>query len=113
MADLIQVPALKVSPTGASNATAWRNNLIPFASSSGVAAHLDGELRPASQEQDDLEKHAKDQATAVRAIINIVKDTILHSALADMTGQLFDHLPHLLCKSLVLYATKKMERHTI
>jgi hypothetical protein len=49
----IQVPKLKVSPTGASTVTAWRKNLIHVCSS-GVAAHLDGAVRPTSQEQADL-----------------------------------------------------------
>jgi hypothetical protein len=53
-----------------------------------------------------LEKHAKDQATAVMAIISNVEDTTLHLALADMTGHPFHHLPHVLYKTLVMYATK-------
>jgi hypothetical protein len=106
MAARIQVPKLRVSPTGASNVTAWRNNLIPLVRSSDVAAHLDDEVRPASQEQADLEKHTKDQASAVMAIISNVEDITLDSAISDMTGQPFDHLPHVFYKALVLYATK-------
>jgi hypothetical protein len=56
MAARIQVPKLKLSSTGASNVTAWRNHLIPLVRSSGVAAHLGSEVRLASQEQPDLEK---------------------------------------------------------
>jgi hypothetical protein len=58
--------------------TAWCNNLIPLVRSSGVAAHLDGEVCPASQQQACLEKHAKDQGSAVMAIISNVQDTNLH-----------------------------------
>jgi hypothetical protein len=48
MAARIQVPKLKMSPTGANNVTAWRNYLISLVCSSGVAAHFDGEVSPAS-----------------------------------------------------------------
>jgi hypothetical protein len=50
MAARIKVPKLKVSPTGASNVTAWRNQLIPLVRSCGVAANLDGGVKPSSQE---------------------------------------------------------------
>jgi hypothetical protein len=106
MAARIQVPKLKVSPTGATNVTAWRNNLIPLVRSSGIAAHLDGEVKPPSQEQADREKYAKNQASAVLTIISNVEDTTLHSALVDMTVKSFNQLPHDLYKALVLYATK-------
>jgi hypothetical protein len=67
-----------VSPTGASIVTTWRYHLIPPVRSSGVAAHFDGEVRPAFQEQAELEKHAKDRASVIMAIIRNVQDTTLH-----------------------------------
>jgi hypothetical protein len=66
-----------MSPTGASNMMAWRNNLISLVRSSGFAAHLDDKVRPASQEQANLEKHAKDQASAVMATVRNLEDTNL------------------------------------
>jgi hypothetical protein len=106
---LHQMPKLKVSPTGTSNLTTWCNHLIPLVRSYGVAAHFDGEFRPASHEQADLDRHAKEQSSAIVALISSIGDTRLNSVLADLIRQPFNQLPHVLFAAVVICVTQNYD----
>jgi hypothetical protein len=71
-AQLAQVPKLMVSPAAAGNVKLWRNQPTTLVRSFEIMAHLDGEVSLASQEQADLDRHAKEQASAIISLISNV-----------------------------------------